>query len=285
MKPEGLNTRIFLDSGDPSETKEVYETLGFLDGQTTNPSLIAKNPDVKKHIDAGGKFTREEVYAFYKEVLHEIDSIIPHGSLSVEVYADESSTAEEIIAQAEAMNTWVPHAHVKIPITQAGLSAGEKLSKKGMHLNFTLCFTEEQAAAVHAATRGAKEEQIYISPFIGRLDDTGLSGVSLVEAMQKLYLEGKSPVQVLAASVRNLDHFLQVISQNVDIVTAPKTVLIEWAKKGFPLLSPEKESDLANMAFKQYDLSKEWQTFDIDHELTQKGLKKFADDWNALIQK
>ena len=83
MRPEQLKTKIFLDSGDPAETKMVIERLGFLDGQTTNPSLIAKNPEAKARLAAGDRFSRQEVNEFYKNVVSEISSLIPDGSVSI----------------------------------------------------------------------------------------------------------------------------------------------------------------------------------------------------------
>src|SRR3989339_241227 len=86
---------IFLDSGDPQETKEALKFLTSLNGQTTNPSLIAKNPDAQ-----GKKFTTEEIYSFYKKVIREISALIPQGSVSVEVYADKKISVEQMVNQA-----------------------------------------------------------------------------------------------------------------------------------------------------------------------------------------
>ena len=72
MKPGNLKTKIFLDSGDPKETQEALNILGYLDGQTTNPTLISKNPEAKKRLEAGVKFTKEEIFTFYKKVIKEI---------------------------------------------------------------------------------------------------------------------------------------------------------------------------------------------------------------------
>ena len=83
MKPQNLKTKIFLDSGDPAETRETLSILGFLDGQTTNPSLIAKSPQAQ-----GKKFTQVEIYNFYQKVVREVSSLIPQGSVSIEVYAE-----------------------------------------------------------------------------------------------------------------------------------------------------------------------------------------------------
>src|SRR3989339_1153613 len=98
MRPENLKTRIFLDSGDPLETKKTLNLLGFLDGQTTNPSLVAKNPLVRERLSQGNKFTKEEILAMYKKIVQDISDQIPDGSVSVEVYADFNTKAEEIIA-------------------------------------------------------------------------------------------------------------------------------------------------------------------------------------------
>ena len=118
MKPSNLKTRIFLDSGDPQETREALELLGFLDGQTTNPSLIANNPQT-----AGKKFSKNEILDFYKKVVQEISGLIPAGSVSVEVYADPSTTATEMIEQGKAFNEWIPNAHIKYPLFYSGLSS------------------------------------------------------------------------------------------------------------------------------------------------------------------
>src|SRR5438105_4367600 len=86
MRPQNLKTRIFLDSGDPKETREIISVLGFLDGQTTNPSLIAKNPDAQARLARGEKFDAGEVFNFYQSVVKEVSALIPEGSVSIEVY-------------------------------------------------------------------------------------------------------------------------------------------------------------------------------------------------------
>ena len=92
MKPKGLKTKIFLDSCDPEETKEILSILGFLDGQTTNPTLVAKNPYAKERFLKGDKFTKEEIYDFYKKIITEISGLSPNGYISIEVYADQNTT-------------------------------------------------------------------------------------------------------------------------------------------------------------------------------------------------
>ena len=235
MKPLNLKTKIFLDSCDPKETKEILIVLGFLDGQTTNPSLVSKNPYAEERFKNGEKFTQEEIFDFYKKVIQEISLLIPDGSISIEVYADENSKADELFNQGKEMYEWVPNSQIKYPIMSAGLEAAERSIKEGMRVNMTLCFDEEQAAAVYPATIGAKKGDVFVSPFIGRLDDIGVNGMSLIKNINEMYKEGDGHVEVLAASVRTMDHFMASLALGVDIITAPKSLLLEWAKAGMPL--------------------------------------------------
>lgn len=278
MKPGNLKTKIFLDSGDPQETKEALNILGFLDGQTTNPTLISKNPQAKERLDRGDKFTKEEIYIFYKKVIKEISILIPKGSVSIEVYADAGTSADDMYRQGKEMYSWIPNAHIKYPITSPGLSAAERLIRAGMRINMTLCFTQEQAAAVYAATKGAKKGDVFVSPFVGRLDDKGENGMDLIANILKMYNHGDGHVEVLTASVRSLEHFLNALKIGSDIITAPITILKEWAKTGMtiPKLKTIKYSEIA--------ISKPWTRYNIAHELTEKGLQKFSNDWNELIK-
>src|SRR3990167_3131105 len=98
-----LKTKIFLDSGDIAETKEAIKLLGFLDGQTTNPSLIAKSPDAQERLARGEKFSETEVYDYYRKVVNELSGLISNGSISVEVYADANTKAEQILKQGREM--------------------------------------------------------------------------------------------------------------------------------------------------------------------------------------
>ncbi len=156
MKPVNLKSKIFLDSGDPAETKAIIKLLGFLDGQTTNPTLVAKNPYAKDRFEKGEKFTAEEIIDFYKQVVTEISKLIPQGSVSIEVYAEQDTKAEAMFEQAKKMNAWIPNAHIKYPTTAEGLKAAAQSIKEGISVNMTLCFTQDQAAAVYAATQGSK---------------------------------------------------------------------------------------------------------------------------------
>lgn len=287
MRPKNLQTKIFLDSGDPAETKEIVNLLGFLDGQTTNPTLISKNPDAKARLERGDKFTEEEIYSFYRKVVGEISKLIPEGSVSVEVYADGATKSQELLKQARSMFSWIPNAHVKLPTTREGLIAAEQLIGEGMRVNMTLCFTQEQAAAVYAATKGAKKGQVFVSPFIGRLDDKGENGMDLIRNILRMYEAGDGHVEVLTASVRGLDHLLAAMQISSDIITAPFKILKEWADRGLPVPDENfvyKPKDVAAILYKDLDLTREWQEFDIHHDLTDKGIERFSNDWNALIK-
>lgn len=286
MKPTGLKTRIFLDSGDPAETKKIIELLGFLDGQTTNPTLVSRNPHARERFDRGEKFSKAEIYDFYRQVLSEISALIPGGSVSAEVYADKSTGADEMFTQGQTMYAWIPNAHIKYPTIAAGLEAAERSVKANMRVNMTLCFSQEQAAAVHVATKGAARGNVYVSPFIGRLDDIGQNGMDLIANLVKMYGASVRHVDVLAASVRNLPQLMQSLALGADIITAPYKVLSEWGEAGLPLpgqyFSYDKGS-LEDIPYEELDLSQPWRSFDITHPLTDKGVDNFAADWNQLI--
>ncbi|MGZ3494096.1 MAG: transaldolase family protein [Thermodesulfobacteriota bacterium] len=287
MKPKNLNTRIFLDGGDPEETREIIRLLGFLDGQTTNPTLISKNPSARKRLEKGEKFTRKEIIDFYEETVREISKLIPQGSISVEVYADHSTLAEAMLSQGKEMFSWIPNAHIKFPTSQEGLKAAEQAVKSGMRVNLTLCFSQEQAAAVYAATRGAKRGDVFVSPFIGRLDDRGENGMDVISHILQMYRKGDGHVMVLTASVRKMDHLLYALKLGSDIITGPFQVLKEWGEKGLPMPGDDyiyRPGSLKSIPFKEIDLTKNWQSYDIRHELTDKGMERFSADWNALIK-
>ena len=287
MRPKDLRTRIFLDGGDPEETKTVLKNLGFLDGQTTNPTLISKNPEAKKRLERGERFTQGEILDFYRGVVKEISYLIPEGSISIEVYADLSTGAEEMLEQGKEMFSWIPNAHIKFPTSKEGLKAAEQAVKDGLRINMTLCFSQEQAAAVYAATRASKKGDVFVSPFIGRLDDKCENGMDLIAHILKMYQEGNGHVEVLTASVRNIDHLLYAIKLGSDIVTVPFQILKEWGEKGIPMPGDDYVYDrrgLKTIPYKEIDLSKTWPEYDIKHELTIRGMERFSEDWNALIK-
>ncbi len=288
MRPNNLRTKIFLDGSDPQETREAITLLGFLDGQTTNPTLVSKNPEVKERIERGEKFRTEEVLELYEKIVEEISALIPLGSVSVEVYADNSTTAEEMLKQGREMFSWITNAHIKFPITTEGLIAAEQAIKEDIRVNMTLCFSQEQAAAVYAATRGAKRGRVFVSPFVGRLDSRGENGMDLIRTIIEMYENGDGHVEVLTASVRNIDHFLYAIQLGSDIITLPFQILEEWGSKGMPMPSKDytyDAHDLKSIPYKKLDILKDWKEFDIGHELTNKGIERFSLDWNALIAK
>lgn len=281
-------TKLFLDGGDPVETAEATRLLreaGYegLDGQTTNPSLVAKNPDIAARIKRGDKLTSNELLRKYKEIVQEIEKNAP-GAISIEVYADKSTTVEEIVIQAREMAAWIGSAVIKLPIIEAGLTAAEIL-KDELRLNMTLCFSQRQAAAVYAATAGSKYP-VYISPFIGRLDDQGVDGMQLVANILRMYEAGDKHVELLVASVRGVDHVLRALSLGVPAITMPFAKAFRpWAEEGFPLPDDDYEYKFTgkDINYEKLDLSGDWRSFDIQHELTDAGLQKFVNDWNALL--
>jgi len=287
MRPKDLKTRIFVDGGDPDETREIIKLTGFLDGQTTNPTLISKNPVARQRIEKGDKFTKSEILSFYREVVRELSSLIPQGSISVEVYADSSTTADEMLEQAKEMFSWIPNAHIKLPTTHEGLKAAGQAVQNGIRINMTLCFTQEQAAAVYSATKGAKKGDVFVSPFIGRLDDRGENGMDVISNIIRMYTIGDGHVEVLTASVRTIDHHLYALKLGSDIVTSPFKIIKDWASRGLSVPGNDyiyNKKNLKPIRFKDLDLTKNWQDFDIRHDLTDKGLERFASDWNALIK-
>lgn len=282
MRPGNLKTRIFLDGGNPDETREIIRLLGFLDGQTTNPTLISKNPEAR-----GRKFSAGELIEFYRRVVTTICGLIPDGSVSVEVYSDPATTAGAMLKQGKEMFSWIANAHVKFPTTREGLKAAEQAVQAGMRVNMTLNFSQEQAAAVYAATRGARIGQVFISPFVGRLDDRGENGMDVVANILRMYRQGDGHVEVLTASVRSLDHLLEALKLGSDIITAPFEILKEWSGKGTPV--PEagyvyNAKNLKPIPYREIGLMKKWQDYDLRHDLTDKGMEKFSADWNALIR-
>jgi len=286
MKPDNLKTKIFVDSGDPEDTKKLIEKLGFLDGQTTNPTLISKNPDAKARLERGEKFAPGEIMKFYRQIVTEISELIPDGSVSIEVYADKNTTAEQMFEQGKDMYSWINNAHIKYPTTAAGLEAAERSIKEEMRVNMTLCFTQEQAAAVYAATIGAKRGDVFVSPFVGRLDDKGENGMDLIRNILNMYKKGDGHVEVLTASVRSIEHFLYALQLGSDIVTASSDIIQEWAEQRMSIPGDDfvyDAGELQEIMHEDSNLEKDWSSFYIIHELTDKGIEKFSNDWNNLI--
>ncbi len=285
-------TKILVDGGDPEETLRIKNLVGFVDGQTTNPSLIAKNPEIQRLLASGRKLSSQEERDEYKRIVQAISPMVGDAGISIEVFAELDTKAEEMLAQGREMFSWIPNAYVKYPCTHEGLRAAGISVRDGIRVNMTLCFSQEQAAAVYAATVGSKAP-VYVSPFVGRLDDHGEDGMALVANIKKMFSGSDGHVQVLAASIRNRNHLLCAFALDAELVTVPGKVLEEWAGQGFPMpdqdfryTAADKDGKpLKTIQYKQLDLSRPWESFNLDHELTTKGIEKFAADYRSTLQR
>jgi transaldolase len=285
-------TRVLVDGGNPNETLRIKSLLGFVDGQTTNPSLVAKNPEIQQLVASGHTLSPEEEKNEYKKIVRSISPLVGDAGVSIEVFADLNTTAEEMLAQGQEMFSWIPNAHIKYPCTHEGLRAAEMSVQRTIRVNVTLCFSQEQAAAVYAATRGSKEP-IYVSPFIGRLDDQGEDGMDLVRNIKEMYERSDGHVHVLAASIRTINHLLCSFFLGTELATVPNKVLQEWAAAGFPMPDRDfkykavdaKGKALKPIPYKNLDLDQPWESFDLAHELTTKGIQKFVADYQSTLRR
>lgn len=213
--------KFFVDTAEVNEIQELYET-GLLDGVTTNPSLIAKS---------GRDF---------KEVIKEICALVP-GPVSAEVASTE---VKGMIAEGEHLAKIADNVVIKLPLTFDGLKACKHFSNKGIKTNVTLCFSANQALL--AAKAGAT----YISPFIGRLDDTNIDGMQLIEDIRTIYDNYVFTTEILAASIRSMNHVSDAALAGADVATIPPSVIKQLVK----------------------------------HPLTDKGLDAFVKDWKSTGQ-
>lgn len=214
---------FFVDTANVTEIRELA-SLGLLDGVTTNPSLIAK---------AGGDF---------KSIIAEICSIVP-GPVSAEVAATD---AEGMLAEGRVLAKIAKNVTVKVPLTWDGLKACRELTGEGTMVNVTLCFSANQALL--AAKAGAT----FVSPFIGRLDDTGIDGMELIAEIRTIFDNYVDlTTEILAASIRTVGHVKQVAMIGADVATLPPSTLKSL----------------------------------IAHPLTDKGLEMFVADWKKSGQK
>jgi transaldolase len=197
--------------------------MGLLDGVTTNPSLVAKT---------GRDF---------RTVIKEICSIV-EGPVSAEVTALE---ADAMIAEGHSLAKIAGNVAVKVPLTWDGLKACRALAQSGLKVNVTLCFNANQALL--AAKAGAA----FISPFIGRLDDAGHDGMELIGEIRQIYDNYDFTTEILAASIRTVNHVKYAALAGADIVTVPVAVMKSLLK----------------------------------HPLTDKGLDAFLADWKKTGQK
>ncbi|MCS6837920.1 MAG: fructose-6-phosphate aldolase [Bdellovibrionaceae bacterium] len=188
--------KFFIDTADVKEIRMAYER-GWVDGVTTNPSLIAKT----------GRPLRE--------VIREICQIVD-GPVSAEVL---STVAAEMVNEGRALADISPKVVVKIPLTEEGLIAVKKLSQLGIRTNVTLCFSPLQALL--AAKAGAT----MVSPFVGRLDDIGHDGMGLIADILNIYAQYRFQTEVLVASVRTPTHVLEAARLGAHIATIPFKVL------------------------------------------------------------
>src|SRR5215471_9376245 len=280
-------TKILVDGRDPAETLRIKQLIGFVDGQTTNPSLIAKNPEIRQRIAAGHTLSPDEEKDAYRKIVRAISPLVGDAGVSIEVFADIDTTAKEMLAQGEEMFSWIPNAYIKYPCTREGLRAAQISVQKQIRVNMTLCFSQDQAAAVYAATRGTTHP-VYVSPFLGRLDDRGENGMDVVKNIKLMYKNGDGHVHVLAASIRHLDHLLASFLLGVELATVPAKVLEEWAMKDFPMPDQDfvyEAIDLKPIPYRELDLNRSWESFDIKHELTDQGIKKFVADYRSTLKK
>ncbi len=192
--------KFFIDTGNLNEIKEAYD-LGVLDGVTTNPSLMAKE----------GIKGAENIKAHYKAICNIVDN-----NVSAEVIAtDFEGMMKEGYELAKIDDKIV----VKIPMIKDGVKALKKFSSEGIRTNCTLIFSAGQALL--AAKAGAN----YMSPFIGRLDDIGLTGMDLIAQIRLIYDNYGFDTEILAASVRNTVHLIQCAEIGADVATCPLNVI------------------------------------------------------------
>ncbi|HEY54901.1 MAG TPA: fructose-6-phosphate aldolase [Dehalococcoidia bacterium] len=214
---------IFLDTANIEHIRQAAK-LGIVSGVTTNPSLVSKE----------GK-------ADYEAVVKEICSIIP-GPISAEVVVEGAQAMTE---QARKIASWAPNIVIKIPATAEGLEVISALAKEKIKVNFTLCFSLNQALL--AARAGAA----YVSPFVGRLDDVGHDGMALVKDIVDVFRNYQLPTKVIAASIRHPQHCVAAAKAGAHIATVPYEVLMQMIK----------------------------------HPLTNVGVARFLSDWQRLSKK
>ena len=193
--------KFFVDTADV-EAIAALNDLGFVDGVTTNPSLIMKSG--------------RDILEVTKEICDMIE-----GPVSAEVVALEY---DEMIKEGRKLAEIAGNIAVKVPLTWDGLKTCKTLSSEGTMVNVTLCFSANQALL--AAKAGAT----FISPFIGRLDDINIDGLELIEDIRTIYDNFNFQTEILAASIRNANHISDCAKVGADVVTAPPNVLQNLAK-------------------------------------------------------
>ena len=207
--------KFFVDTADTAEIKSLASS-GLLDGVTTNPSLVAKT---------GKKFT---------DIIAEICAVVP-GPVSAEVAATDF---DGMMREAAVLREIAKNVTIKVPLTPDGLRACKKLSTDGTMVNVTLCFSAAQALLA------AKSGATFVSPFVGRLDDVGESGMALIADIMQIF-KYQYKTEVLVASVRGPMHVIEAAKLGAHVATLPPAVLRSL----------------------------------FNHPLTDKGLAAFVSDW------
>ena len=188
--------KLFIDSGNIKDI-EALCAIGIIDGVTTNPTLLAKEP------------------GDYRENLKKICQIVK-GPVSGEVTAVDVAG---MLTQGREIAQLDPHMIVKVPLTRAGIQSCKTLSDEGIRVNVTLCFSAAQALL--AAKAGAT----YISPFVGRLDDIGTNGMGLIQEIVEIYNNYDFTTEILVASTRNPIHIVEAARMGADICTCPPALI------------------------------------------------------------
>ncbi|MBK7211952.1 MAG: fructose-6-phosphate aldolase [Bacteroidales bacterium] len=193
--------KFFVDTANLDQIREA-NALGILDGVTTNPSLMAKE---------GIKGT-ENILKHYVEICNIVD-----GPVSAEVF---STDFDGMIREANVLTALHPNIVIKVPMIKDGIKAIRYLTDKGIATNCTLVFSAGQA--ILAAKAGAT----YVSPFIGRIDDSGVDGLQLIDQIVNIYNIHGFETQVLAASIRNTLHIIRCAELGADVVTSPLSSIL-----------------------------------------------------------
>ena len=188
--------KFFIDTANLAQIKEAHE-LGILDGVTTNPSLMAKE-GIKGH---------DAVMGHYKTICELVD-----GDISAEVIATDFNG---IVEEGKKLAAIHPNIVVKVPMIKDGVKALKLFTDNGIRTNCTLVFSAGQA--ILAAKAGAT----YVSPFIGRIDDSGWDGVDLIAQISNIYTIQGYKTQILAASIRNALHIVKCAEAGADVCTCP----------------------------------------------------------------
>lgn len=213
--------KIFLDTANLDEIKKGAD-WGIVDGVTTNPSLIAKE----------GRPIEEQIKLICEVI---------NGDISAEVVA---TVADQMMTEGRRLAKIHDNVVVKLPLTRDGIKACSALTKEGIRVNVTLCFTAAQALL--AAKAGA----YIISPFVGRLDDIGIDGMELIHQVVQIYDNYGYSTQILAASMRTPNHVIESSMAGAHIATMPFKVLDQL----------------------------------FSHPLTDRGLEQFLKDWGKVFQ-